>query len=125
MTPKERLLSTISFEKTDYTPLSFLQFEALKQQCHSDEEFVQRQLELELDPLVWLPMLFWGKDPGVKKESWKEPAQPHPILHTKFITPKGTLEAAVPQTEDWPYGDQVPLMSDFGLARQCRFAVRE
>lgn len=125
MTPKERLLRTINFEKTDYVPLCFLQFEALRQQCKTEEEFIRGQMALGVEPLVWLPELLWGADPGVKTESWVEAGEPYSILHKKWITPKGTLEAEAAKTADWPYGDDIPLMSDPGMARQSLFPVRD
>ncbi len=125
LSARERLLRTISFDTVDHLPFCFLKFEALRDQCDTEEEFVRQQLELGVDPLVWLPELVWGPDPGVETEVRQEPGDPHPILHKRFKTPKGTLEAACPKTDDWPHGDDIPLMSDYAVARSTRFPVND
>lgn len=125
LSARERLLRTISFETADHVPFCFLLFEALRDRCDTEEDFVRRQLDLGVDPLVRLPGLVWGRDPGVEVELWQEPAEPSPILHKRYKTPKGVLEAACAKTADWPHGDDIPLMSDWTMARSTRFPVSE
>jgi hypothetical protein len=41
----------------------------------------------------------------------------------KYHTPSGTLSTAVYQTEDWPFGDQVPLFDDYLAPRARKFLI--
>ena len=49
------MLRTISHIEPDRVPLCFMLFEALRARCADEEEFVESQLEMGLDAIVWLP----------------------------------------------------------------------
>jgi hypothetical protein len=104
-------------------------FAALRQQCRSEFEFVERELALGLD--ARLDILsgasfphspdqgdLWGLpvryDPQVTMREWREdlPAGPYPLLHRQYTTPAGTLHTAVSLTEDYEPGEHVPLFDD-------------
>ena len=57
--------------------------------------------------------------PDVRIRKWVERAegQRYPILHREYLTPGGTLDVAANQTADWPYGDRMPFVDDFIIAR--------
>ena len=42
---------------------------------------------------------------------------PYPVLHREYRTPAGPLHVSANQTEDWPYGDLLPFVDDFIIAR--------
>jgi hypothetical protein len=46
-----------------------------------------------------------------------------PILRRTYHTPAGELAAAVQQTEDWPYGDRLPLFDDYVSPRAVTLPV--
>ena len=94
--------------------------------CETDFEFYQKQLDLGLDVRVELPDLPIGPGSDVSVRCWKEaPAKEGDVslLHKEYDTPSGTLKAIVRQVEDWPYGDQVPLLDDYLACRSEKFLV--
>lgn len=127
MSSKERILAAINFQETDYIPCSFMIFTALRSQCRDEYDFVERQLELGLDAMVNLPEFTLRFHPEVAIREWKEfpPGGRYPLLHREYQTPAGKLTAVVRQTEDWPYGDHVPLFDDYIAARSEKFLVTE
>ncbi len=140
MTSRERMLAALQCREVDYVPCSFMIFSALRARCDSDEEFVRRQVEMGLDPVV--PTASWSSArnvehrdlPGidlrypddVEIRQWREEVADGPdVLHKQYRTPAGTLETEVLETEDWPYPGHVPLMDDYLVPRARRFPVQE
>ncbi len=139
MNSRERMLTAIECREPDYVPLCFMIFSALRGKCSDEHDFVVRQLGLGLDAVLRIPMTT-AKEytdhgdlhglpapyaPEVKIRTWrdKRPGHQPDLLHKQYITPAGTLEAIVRQTEDWPYGDRVPLFDDFICPRSEKFLV--
>jgi len=60
--------------------------------------------------------------PSVEVRLWIEklPGEPFPILHKEYHTPVGTLTTQVRKTDDWPYGNAVPLMGDYQASRAIK-----
>jgi uroporphyrinogen-III decarboxylase len=138
MTPRlssrERMLGAIACQETDYVPCSFMIFSALRSQCRSEFEFVERQLALGLDARVgilsgaaWPHNLdqadLWGLpvrvESRVQVREWREdpPGGPYPLLHREYATPGGALHTAVIKTEDYEPGEHVPLFDDLVIPR--------
>ena len=125
MTSKERILRTMGGQATDYTPLWQPLYTELLGHCDSYEQFVERQVALGLDVVVAMPDLDLHVDPRVRLEFESEPSQPNPLMHQRYHTPAGTMETIVERTADWPFGDRVPLISDFVIPRGRKFLVTE
>jgi len=123
MSPKERLLRTIDGQAADYTPLTTFLFTELLGRCANPRQYYLQLLELGVDPIVALPDPLWRFHGDVKEKVWREPAEPHPLLHKVYQTPAGNLETVIELTDDWPHGDEVPLMSDFVIPRAKKFLV--
>ena len=125
MTSRERMLTALSAQAPDYPPCSFMIFAALREQSRDEFDFVRRQLDMGLDARVQLPDLPIRVDPPVRIEQWKESPSGGvpPLLHKRYITPAGELATAVRQTEDWPYGDSVPLFDDYLIPRSQKFLI--
>ncbi len=51
MTSRERLLSAINLEKSDYVPCSHMLFDSLRRNSKNDLEFAEKQLEMGVDPV--------------------------------------------------------------------------
>ena len=136
MTSRERMLATIEHQGTDYTPCSFMIFNALRSQCRDQFEFIMRQVQMGLDTVVGLPVRDTTRDrskteqgdlhglpvrfrDNVQVRDWREdkPGERYPILHREYTTPAGKLTTAVNKTEDWVQGDSVPLFDDFVIPR--------
>ena len=141
MNSRERMLTVIRGGQPDYVPMAFMIFSALR--AKHDDWFgrIEAQAELGLDAVAdatslmpreptghrdapGVPIRF---GPGVSVRQWKErPAGArYPLLHKQYETPDGTLSVAVHQTDDWPYGDQVPLLDDFLVPRCTKYLVTE
>jgi len=123
--PRERLLDAIDGKSAGHPPLSFLLFSALQARCTTEGEFVQRQLEMGLDPFVSLPGVSTPFHPDVETEVQVENATPYPLIHKVYHTPAGDLECIVEKAWDWPHGDDIPLFSDFTIPRGRKFLVTE
>ncbi len=139
MTGRERMLAALECREVDYVPCSFMIFAALRARCDSDEEFVRRQVEMGLDPVVATASWASARNPEhrdlpgidvrygleVKVRQWREQVAGGPdVLHKEYLTPDGTLKTEVLETEDWPYPGHVPLMDDYLIPRARRFPVR-
>ena len=63
--------------------------------------------------------------PDVSVRTWREVKsdERYPLLFKEYETPEGTIRQIVQQTEDWPHGDHVELISDFNIPRSKRFPV--
>ena len=139
MNSRERMLKAIRGGKPDYVPLSFMIFTALEDRGPDWFERIDMQLRLGLDPLADLsrlvpdaatghadaPGMPLSLPPGVTVSQGKQkpPGARYPVLHKEYQTPKGTLSVAVNQTDDWPYGDSVPLLDDFLVPRCTKYLV--
>ncbi len=139
MTSRERMLAAIRGGVPDYVPLSFMMFKALR--AERDDWFgrIEAQLALGLDAVAdmttLVPLASTGHSdaPGipvtfpsdVTVRQWKETpaAARYPVLHKEYETPRGVLSVAVNRTDDWPYGDQVPLLDDFLTPRCASYLV--
>ena len=122
---RQRMLAAFSCEKPDHVPCCFMLFQVLQRKSANDFEFFDRQLELGLDARVELPDISMPIGSDVSTRTWKEQPEGErvPLLHKEYRTPSGTLTTVVRQTEDWPYGDEVPLFDDYLAPRSQKFLV--
>jgi len=139
MTSRERMLAALDRREPDHVPCCFMLFNGLKSTCRDYAEFIERQVELGLDPFVQLPArpplvvndhynlhgLPVQYDPRVTVREWKEQRADEacPLLIKEYRTPAGTLRAEVRQTEDWRWGDHVPFLDDYIVPRSRKFLV--
>ncbi len=139
MNSRERMLTAIACNEPDHVPLCFMIFSALRAKCADEYEFVTHQLDLGLDAVLRIPMtapkeytdhgdlhgLPAPYAPEVEIRTWREgkPGHQPDLIHKQYVTPAGTLEAVVRKTEDWPYGERVPLFDDFICPRSEKFLV--
>ena len=124
-TSRERMLAALQNQESDYVPCSFMIFTALREKCKDPLQFIDRQLELGLDAKAELPEFPIRLHPDVRVREWKEKpvGQRYPLLHKQYHTPSGILTTVVRKTEDWPYGDHVPLFDDYLIPRSEKFLV--
>jgi hypothetical protein len=108
-------------------PCSFMIFRALRQQCRDEVEFARRELELGLDVRLQLDDVRVRFSPDVEIREWVEPASSgrEAIVRRTYQTPAGELTAAVKQTEDWPYGDRLPIFDDYVTPRAVECLVAD
>ena len=122
---RERMLAAIDGATGAPVPCSFMIFRALRAQCRDEFEFASRQTELGLDARVQLDDFPIRFSPEVNVREWVEPADGAgpPRLHRVYETPAGTLTAVARQTEDWPYGDRLPVFDDYFTPRAVALPV--
>ncbi len=125
LSARERLLAAIDGADGAPVPCSFMIFRALRQQCRDEYEFAERQAEMGLDARVQLDDLPIRFAPEVEVREWSEadPEGGPPLLHRAYETPAGTLTAAARRTEDWPYGDRLPVFDDYFTPRAACYPV--
>lgn len=131
------MLAALSGESPTHVPCSFMIFTALRSQCSSQTEYLNKQMAMGLDTVVeipycetnrtvltadlpGLPVVFSSK---VSVRHWVEDVSGGKLLHKTYETPDGTLHTVVERSEDWPYGDEVPLFNDYVIPRARRFPV--
>ena len=148
MSSRERLLYALNCGETDYIPMAFMIFTALRKRiCQrsgrmNPEELIGDQLELGLDTFVDLrffteeneeighsdapgfPVRFCeGVNTRVSVD--RSATSRYPVIQKDYLTPSGKLSVSVNITGDWPYGNpdsggyRLPFMDDF-LAPRCR-----
>ncbi len=119
VTSRSRVLDAVSFRETDYVPCCFSAFSALRQKCADQREFLDRELAMGLDAVTDFGELPVRHDSRVTNRQWREDVagSPYPVLHSEYTTPAGKLHRAVKISADWEHGDEVPLLSDFNIAR--------
>lgn len=127
MSSKERMLAAITLQDVDYIPCSFMIFSALRSRSRNQQEFIEGQLKLGLDTVVNIPEFPLRFHPDVQLREWTESLDKEkcPVVHRVYETPAGPLSASVSQTEDWPYGDRLPLFDDYVTPRSKKFLVTE
>lgn len=141
MSSRERLTEALNCRKPDYVPCSFMLFNALRAKYDNDYEFFEKQIELGLDTVVYLPLIerkigetvdyetLIGPplrvDQYVRIKEWVEndPAGSDPILHKEYTTPEGVLKAEVRKTSDWLWGDRLPILNDWVTSRSRKFLI--
>jgi enhancing lycopene biosynthesis protein 2 len=124
MRSRERLLAAIAGERPDYAPCSFMLFFSLYERCASDTQFVEKQVELGLDPFVHVGHLnhtlhqYGGLAPGVSWKEWVEERGENDRLFCRRIdTPAGPLHSRVRQRDGWPTAEDFPLLNDWLVPR--------
>lgn len=143
MSSRERLLKAFNCQKPDYVPCSFMLFNALRARYDDDYDFFNKQIELGLDTIVYLPLverkkgettdfetligLPYRPNPNVKIKEWidrNDPGERYPIMHKEYITPEGILKAEVRRTPDWIFEDRLAILSDWNTPRSRKYLVR-
>ncbi len=125
LSSRERMLAALECRAPDYVPCCFSAFQILQHKCRDQFEYVERQLEMGLDAVVQVQTPSAHFDPRVTIREWREddPALPYPLLHKVYETPAGPLRTCVSMSEDWPWGEHVPLMDDFLIPRSRKFLI--
>ena len=115
MSSRERLLAAVDGASGAPLPCCFMIFRALSDRCQDEYELATRQMELGLDTRVRLDDLPVRFAPEVKiRERVTATGEGEPPLLTRvYETPAGSLRSSVKQIDGWPYGDRLPIFSDY------------
>ncbi len=130
MNSRERMLKALAGGIPDYTPCSFMLFYILYEQCKTDAEFVETQLDLGLDACVHVGHLnhnlhlYGGLYPRVEVREWVEQENGRKTFCRRLDTPAGPLTGRVRQREGWPTEDDFPLLKDWIVGRAEEVLVK-
>ncbi|MBU4273829.1 MAG: hypothetical protein KKA28_18365 [Planctomycetes bacterium] len=140
-TSKEMILATIARQQVDRVPCvpHFWSSPTVEGYAWTNEE---ERLHVITHKLGTAAMLHFGireargadaaemlrfgvcarRHPDVREKVWRENRadEKYPLIHKEVTTPKGTLEAIVRETEDWPHGLDIPFFSDFNVSRYVK-----
>jgi hypothetical protein len=141
LSSRENMLAAFNNEQINYTPCSFMLYKGLLENSNNYIDFLQKQIDLGLDAyamvpprnpkvindiynLHGMPVKF---DPAVEVKEWIERRDNEifPIMVKEYHTPAGTLKAEVRQTDDWRWGDHVPLFDDYINPRSLKYLISE
>jgi hypothetical protein len=130
MNSRERMLKALAGGIPDYTPCSFMLFYILYEQCASDAEFVEKQLDLGLDAFVHVGHLnhslhlHGGLDPRVQVKEWVEQDNGRKTFCRRLDTPAGPLTGRIRQRDGWPTENDFPLLKDWLVGRAEEVLVK-
>ncbi len=140
MSSRQRMLAAVDRKAPDHVPCSFMLYNAMRDSSSDYLQFVRRQVDMGLDAFAQVPPrppvvrndhvnlhgLPVSYHPEVRiEERVEHPAdEQHPIMVKEYHTPAGTLRTEVRQTDDWPWGNHVPIMDDYLTPRSRRFPVQ-
>jgi len=127
MTARERLLAAVDGAPGAPTPCSFMIFRALRDRCRDEYDFALRQAEMGLDArmrLDDLPMRF-APEVAIRESVEAGDAGGPPIITRIYETPAGNLTARIRKAEGWPFGNRLPLFSDYIVPRAVKHPVAE
>jgi hypothetical protein len=138
---REKILAAINLEPSDQVPCSFMLFKGLLSESSSYLDFIRKQLELGLEPYAMIPPRppvlvndsynLHGMPvqfhPSVRVKEWIEPrkGESTPIMVKEYHTPAGFLRAEVRQTEDWRWGNHVPIFDDYIPPRTVKYLIED
>jgi len=141
LSSREKMLAALNNEQINYAPCSFMLYKGLLENSDNYIEFLQRQINLGLDAYAMIPPrspkvvndsynlhgMPVSYDPAVEVKEWIERRDNEifPIMVKEYNTPAGKLKAEVRQTDDWRWGDHVPLFDDYIAPRTLKYLIGE
>jgi hypothetical protein len=140
MKSRERMLAAMSRQEVDHVPCCFeLEFSpTIAGYTYRDQfERVGVMQKLGIDPFIQVEPCWIGHTdktrkkypirmhPDVKVRVWEEKGGNYPLLCKEYTTPAGKLSCSVQKSEDWPYGNDIPIFSDFNTPRYVKPLVLE
>lgn len=139
LSPREKMMSAINRNDINYTPCSFMLFKGLLEKSSDYIDFLSKQLDMGLDPYAMIPPrspvtindhynlhgMAVNIHPEVMIQEWveKRPGENCPIMIKEYRTPAGTLRTEVRQTEDWRWGNHVPMFDDYISPRALKYLI--
>ncbi len=141
LSSRERMLCALNHQRPDYIPCCFMSFTALRRQCREDlYRLVVSERSMGLDSFLFIPSaprparpdhpdlrgMPVRPHPAVETREWREEAPGGlSVLHKEFTTPCGKLRKSVRLAEDWPHGDHLPFVDDYGVSHSLKPLITE
>ncbi len=136
LTSRERVLRALHHQRVDHIPCCFMSFTALRQRVGEDMfKLALAEREMGLDSMLFIPAASRAQrpdhpdlrglpvriSPRVEVREWREDVPGTlGVLHKEYYTPDGVLSTGVRLSEDWPYGDHIPLVGDYQIPRATK-----
>jgi len=136
LTSRERMLRALSHQPVDHIPCCFMSFTALRQRVGEDMfRLAEAEQEMGLDSMLFIPTASRAQrpdhpdlrglpvriSPRVDVREWREDVPGTlGVLRKEYHTPDGVLRTGVRLSEDWPYGDHIPLIGDYQIPRATK-----
>jgi len=124
MTSRERMLAAISCQPVDYTPCSFMIFYNLMTRCANQQEFLEQQVAMGLDPFAHAGYLKPAMHPDASEKVWTEQEGGETIICRRIDTPKGPLTQRVARINGWPAEDDFWIYHDWAVPRSREVLVK-
>lgn len=141
LSSRENMLAAINNEPNIDTPCSFMLYKGLLETSTDYLDFLQKQIDLGLDAYAMIPPrnpkvvndhynlhgMAVNYHPEVEVKEWIDNRGDSdcPIMVKEYHTPAGKLSTGVRQTEDWRWGNHVPLFDDFLSPRTLKYLITE
>ncbi len=117
MNSKQRMLAAIGYGQHDYTPCSFMLFFNEYFRSKSQRDFIERQLQMGLDPYVHVGHLAHCLHREAKCSEWVETDGDNKYFCRRIDTPAGPLTSRVRQIDGWPAEGNFPIFNDWLITR--------
>ncbi len=124
MTSRERMLTALSGESPDHIPCCFMLFFNLYEQCSGEVQFIQKQMDMGLDPFAHVGFLDHSLHPEASMKVWVDEEDGQKVFNRRIDTPAGPLTSKVVQRNGWPTEDDFPIMKDWIITRSEEFLVK-
>lgn len=139
ISPREKFMAAVNLEKNVPAPCSFMLYKGLLMNCRNYIEFLQSQMQMGLEPYAMIPPrppivmndhynlhgMEVQLDPAVEIKEWVEEraGERFPVMVKEYFTPAGRLRAEVRQTDDWRWGNHIPLFDDYISPRAIKYII--
>ena len=136
LSSRERILCTLSHKEPDHVPLwNLWRKKDLPFSFRDECKRVEAVLKLGLDDSVLIVPPGPSEDEliadtlvhPVKTAVYyqdKSSQDKYPLITREYQTPQGTLRQVIRKTQDWPFVDDIPLLSDFNISRAKEHLVK-
>lgn len=138
---RDAFLAAINSDSDSRPVCSFMMYKGLLSSSKDYLEFLEKQLALGLTPYALIPPrppivnndyynlhgMPVSFDQSVEVKEWVEEreSEKFPVMVKEYHTPEGVLRAEVRQTEDWRWGNHIPLFDDYISPRAIQFIIKD
>jgi hypothetical protein len=123
MSSRQRMMQAFNHSEVDHVPLLVRwwgrRYFSNKNDSWRDQfERVLKTTKLGLDDAVQFePPRMLSPEVTVRVHRENRPGERYPLLFKEYHTPKGVLSQVACQTDDWPHGNDIPILTDFLVPR--------
>jgi uroporphyrinogen-III decarboxylase len=124
MSSRERMLDTIEYKETDYTPCSFMIFANLYHNSKDQGDYIRKEMDMGMDAVVNVGKLTHSVHRDADIKEWTEDADGSTYFMRRIDTPRGPLTQTVMQKNGWPHEEHFPIFDDWLIPRSREVLVK-